>query len=141
MKHFFTQFFVALGVIFFIIIVIGIYFFITDPYNLKPLIFGSSPVPAPAAQQTNDTKSTSESTTDTGTPEAAPAPSTGGFQLSEAQQQALISLGIDPAAVPSSISPEQETCFVSVLGEARVAEIRAGAVPNAVEFLKAKACI
>ena len=44
MKHLLNQIFVTLGVIFFILIIIATYFFITDPYNLKPLIFESDGV-------------------------------------------------------------------------------------------------
>lgn len=127
MKSIFTQVFVTFGVIFLILMLIGVYLFVTDPYGLKPLLFGVT-VPA----QNN---SASNSNTQTG------QDASGGFQLSNAQVQALISLGIDPSAVPSSISAEQEACFVGVLGEARVGEIKAGAVPNAFEFLKAKSCL
>ena len=41
MKRFFNVFFVVLGVIFFILILIGTYFYVTDPLNLKPIFFGS----------------------------------------------------------------------------------------------------
>lgn len=137
MKHIVTQILVTLGVIFLILILIGIYFFVTDPYGLKPLIFGDGFVPTQtkgtAGSGMQDTVGTDAST---GTKQ----PSTG-FTLSDAQKQALTSLGIDPAAVPSSISPEQEGCFVKALGAARVSEIKAGAVPNALELIKAKPCI
>lgn len=127
MKQIFTHLFVALGVIFLIIIIAGTIFIIADPYNLKPLIFGS-----PATGNFSNSKATqaNDSTSDSGE-----------FSLSDTQKQALVSFGIDPTVVPSSISTEQENCFVSVLGEARVNEIKNGAVPNAVEFMKAKACI
>lgn len=133
MKTFFTKLFLGLGVIFFILILVGTYFFIADPYNLKPLLFGS-----PAKTQTTKVVAPESKTTSTTTATKA---ATGGFQLSAAQKQALVSFGIDPATVPSSISATQETCFVSVLGEARVSEIKAGAVPSAFEFFKAKTCI
>lgn len=124
----------TLGVLFLVVILCGVYFFIADPYNLKPLIFGSTPT-------TQKSDVTNGNTADTSAQTGSSTETAGGFQLSEAQKQALVSLGIDPAAVPSSISPAQETCFVGALGEARVAEIKAGAVPNAIEFLKAKVCI
>ncbi len=142
MKNILTQIFVTLGVIFLILLLIGTYFFITDPYNLKPLIFGSGPTKTQTSNNPN-TGNTTQNTAQTGDSSTSTqaVTATGGFELSEAQRQALISLGIDPSAVPSSISEEQETCFVSVLGEARVSEIKAGAVPNAIEFYKAKACV
>jgi len=136
MKKILTQIFVALGVIFLILILIGVYFFVTDPFNLKPLLFGTVPVKT----QTQNTPVVETTAITPDTPAVATTPA-GGFQLSNAQKQALTAFGIDPATVPSSINPKQETCFISVLGQARVTEIKAGAVPNALEFLKAKSCI
>ncbi len=126
MKNFLNQVFVVLGVIFLILILIGVYFFISDPYNLRPLLFPSSP--AQSSQNTNTTEGDTTS-------------SSGGFQLSEAQKQALINLGVDPSTVPASVSTEQEACFTAALGASRVAEIKRGAVPNAIEFYKTKPCI
>lgn len=138
MKHVTTQIFVTLGVIFLILVLIGTYFFVTDPYGLKPLLFGGS-APMQQSGATALDADTSENTdADTAGEQEA---STGGFELSDAQVAALVSLGIDPASVPSSISAEQEACFVGVLGAARVAEIKAGAVPSTFELLKAKSCI
>lgn len=139
MKNILNQIFVTLGVIFLIIIVIAVYYWITDPYNLKPMIFGSS---APAKSQTQQTATSQTTSADADTtPTDTSVTATGGFKLSEAQKQALISFGIDPATVPSSISADQEACFVSVLGETRVSEIKTGAVPSALEFFRAKTCI
>ena len=128
MKHLINQIFVTLGVIFLILIFIAMYFFITDPYNLKPLIFESDGV-------FNTQNANSDSADINGTSAG------GGFSLAEPQKKALVSLGIDPARVPASITAGQEQCFVGALGEARVEEIRNGAVPNAIEFAKAKGCI
>lgn len=135
MKNIFTQIFVTLGVIFLILILVGAYFFVTDPYNLKPLFFGSERVNT-QVKSTNTPEAKVTATTS-----ASKATVSGGFTLSLTQKQALINLGIDPASVPTTISATQESCFVSVLGEARVAEIKTGAVPNAIEFFKAKSCI
>jgi len=115
--------------------VIGTYFIVTDPYNLRPLLFGGS---APA-QSNSQPVVTGENNTNTNG--SIQGEVSDGFELSSAQVEALVSLGLDPAAVPSSISAEQEACFVGALGSARVSEIKAGAVPNAIEFLKAKSCI
>lgn len=135
MKNITVQVFVTLGVIFLVLLVVGIYLFVTDPYGLKPLLQGGS-----SPMQSNDAPVSSEQeNSETSGP--AEGETSGGFELSSAQVEALVSLGIDPAAVPSSVSPEQETCFIGVLGETRVEEIKAGAVPNALEFLKAKSCI
>ena len=142
MKNFLTQVFVALGVILVILLVIAAYLFITDPWHLKPLLFGSPATMQVPSSTSNkaaapaNTTGTATTTTTTAAPAAA-----GGFTLSSAQVQALVSLGINPSSVPSTISATQEACFVSVLGSARVDQIKAGAVPNAIEFLKAKACL
>lgn len=130
MKNLVNNILVGLGVIFLIIIISGVVFFIVDPYNLKPLIFGTSFTPV--KNSGSNTKSTSTAT---------PTATGGSFQLSEAQKQALVSFGIDPTNIPNSISAEQETCFVGALGQARVVEIKAGAVPSGIEFFKAKGCI
>ena len=122
MKKFFTIFFVALGVIFFILILLGTYFYITDPLNLKPLLFGTDSVELSAEVDS------------AGTEDKNPI-------LSPVQEQALQAIGVDPASVPSEITPEQETCFEAVLGSARVEEIKAGDTPSATEFFKAKECI
>ena len=118
MKKFFNIFFVTLGVIFLIIILASIVFVITDPFNLKPLIFGGE---------------STQSTTD-GNSDSHPL-------LNESQEQALEKFGIDPAQVPSEITPEQEGCFVDKLGQARVDEIKAGDSPTATDYFKAKDCI
>jgi cytoskeletal protein RodZ len=60
--------------------------------------------------------------------------------LSADQQAALVALGIDPAAVPSSVTPAQQACLVDTLGEEKFLEIKSGAVPSGFDFLKAKAC-
>ncbi len=118
MKSTLTKIFVTLGIIFLFLVLVGVSFYVTDPMNLKPAIFGED-----AAKNTpTDTNSS-------------------GFQLSEPQKQALISAGIDPARVPSTISASQEACFATALGAARVEEIKGGAVPGGVEFLKAKSCL
>lgn len=119
MKKVLTVFFVTLGVIFFILILVGTYFFVTDPLELRPLLFG-----------TNETEQL-EGTTET---DKNPL-------LSEEQEQALETFGIDPASVPSEITPEQEQCFEAELGEERVDEIRAGASPKPTEFFKTEHCL
>lgn len=123
MKKFFTIFFVTLGVIFFLLLLAGSWFYITDPLNLKPLLFGSTPA-------THNTAST-ETTTQTSSDNA----------LSPAQQAALETIGIDADSLPSEITPEQEACFTAALGAERVAEITAGDAPTATEYFNARHCI
>jgi hypothetical protein len=123
MKKFFTIFFVTLGVIFSIIILIVIYLFIADPFKIKPLLFG---LPAKTQSVTN---SGTKSSTSSG--------------LSDTQKKALEAVGVNPANLPSpsSITPTQEACFIEKLGAARVSEIKSGSTPTAVEIFTAKSCI
>lgn len=116
MKKVLNIFFVTLGVIFFLLILVATYFYITDPLNLKPIIFGDD------GQQTETTS------------DAHP-------YLSEEQEATLETFGIDPADVPSEITEEQEVCFEEKLGEERVAEIEAGDSPTAAEYFKARECM
>jgi hypothetical protein len=126
MKKFFTAFFVSLGVIFFLIILFIFYLFIFDPFNIKPLLFNEG--------ETFDMPQ--NNTTESGTTTTANKPF-----LSDAQKKTLTGFGVDPASLPSSITPTQEACFKSKLGESRFTEISAGASPSAIEFLNAKSCL
>ena len=127
MKKFITAFFVTLGVIFSLILLFIIYLFVFDPFHIKPLIFGGGEVfDAPLNTKTD----TSTTTTTTNKP-----------FLSDAQKKTLASFGIDPASLPSSITPTQEECFKTKLGATRFAEISAGASPSIAEFLSAKSCL
>lgn len=89
-----------------------------DPFHLKSLFMG-----------TDATNSTSAEVIDRN-----PA-------LDASQERALDVVGIDPAQVPTKFTPEQQACFVEVLGTARVAEITDGAMPTAGELYKAKGCL
>lgn len=115
MKKFFNIFFVTLGVIFLVLIIAVGGFFI-----FNSLTGGSASMPGIS--------------NDNGSVDKNPA-------LSESQERALSTFGIDPSSVPTEITPEMEACFIAKLGEARVAEIKAGASPNAGDFFKAQACI
>lgn len=127
MKKFFAMFFITLGVIFSIILLVLIYLLVFDPFNIKPLLFGNE----------NKYVATEESNTNN----ATGTENTSKRFLSESQKQTLSNFGIDPSSLPSSITPAQEACFKEKLGSARFAEISAGASPSAMEFLSAKACL
>jgi hypothetical protein len=60
--------------------------------------------------------------------------------VSAQQAEALESVGIAPSAALNFTSAEQ-ACFEATLGAARVAEIKAGAVPTMAEFAVASACV
>ncbi len=130
MKQVTVNILAVLGVLFIMLIIVVSAFIIADPYELRPLIFGS---PSTGATYSSRPANTSG--------EAGTQTANGEFYLSDQQKQALINFGIDPSVVPSQISAEQESCFINILGEGRVGEIKNGAVPSAVEFYKAKACI
>ncbi|PIY92999.1 MAG: hypothetical protein CO030_01570 [Candidatus Magasanikbacteria bacterium CG_4_9_14_0_2_um_filter_42_11] len=109
MKRFLNIFFVTLGVIFFLLILAGIYFYVADPLELKPLfgqIFG---------EETAST--TEESATPTGTTDKHPL-------LSASQEQALEKVGINPATLPTTITPAMEQCFYEKLGATRATEMK-----------------
>jgi len=118
MKKILNIFFVVLGAIFLVVILLGIYFYVTDPLNLKPILFG--------------TEMQESANSDGGDKNPA---------LNESQEQALETFGINPADVPSEITAEQEACFEAKLGEERVAQIKAGDSPTAAEYFKARDCM
>lgn len=120
MKFFFHHLFLALGIVFLVLLVIGGYFFATDSYGVRSQVLGSN---APDVSRTEE-KTTAE-----------------GFTLSDDQKRAIEAMGIDSNSVPTSVSGEQESCFIGVLGQARVDEIKNGAVPSMSEYVRAKACI
>lgn len=61
--------------------------------------------------------------------------------LSAEQETALRSSGVDPASLPSEITPEMEVCFEEKLGAERYAEIKAGSEPTVTDFFKAQSCL
>lgn len=146
-------FFVTLGIIFFCGIVTGSYFIIADPYNIRPMVQllwkASHSSVTTVGQPTSDTPVTtdvtahssssvvSESQSSSGAAEAEVVPA---ITVNAAQAEALKSIGLDPSFI-STITPAQESCFVTILGAARVASIKAGAVPSASEFFSVRSCL
>jgi len=125
------MFFIVLGVIFFTLLLSLTYFFITDPYNLRPTlmpIIGEMVFP----NTVSDTNTT-DSETNTS--------SSNNSTLSPAQKQVLESIGVNPDSLPSTITPSQEVCFVGILGQARVNEVKGGVTLSAMEFFKASSCL
>lgn len=118
MKQAANIFFVSLGVIFLILILFGVFFFLVDPLNLRA---GQG---ASAGNGVNNSAAADKNP-----------------QLNASQEQALQSFGIDPASVPSSISPEQEACFEEKLGKERVNEIKGGASPTMQDYMLARGCL
>ena len=135
MKQLTVQVFFALGVIFLIFMIISIYFIATNPYGVKPFLLGDT-----ASTHNNGAPVVSAESDETAAGSIEGNVSSG-FQLSSDQVGSLVSLGIDPGAVPTSISTEQEVCFVAALGSVRVEEIKAGDVPSIIEFMKVESCV
>lgn len=136
MKALLNFFFCTLGVVFFILICVGLYLWFADPFNLRPLVsllFANTlsreevrdgvGVPSPGVQNSDESVG-----------DRHPL-------LSTEQEEALTNAGIDPRKLPTTITPDMETCFSAVLGDARVAEIKAGATPSAQEFWDGRACL
>jgi len=132
MKKFFTIFFVTLGIIFFLIICAGVYLYVADPFEIRPLIDGLR-MTSEQTEQTTETTDTPEQTA-TNTTDKNPL-------LSASQEQALEKVGIDPAALPTEISPEMEACAYQKLGEKRAEELKNGAAPTINDYFAARSCL
>ena len=144
MKKFLTIFFVSLGVVFFFIILVLAYLWIADPYNIKPFIYNTNmtKVENEVGVVNNDSPASPiaiTSATSTEVITAVTANTKGG--ITEGQKNALQLVGIDPAVLPKNLTPEQEQCFVSEFGQARVNAIKAGALPTPMEVLTGKNCL
>jgi hypothetical protein len=140
MKMFILWFFAVLGFIFCLIIFAVLYLVIADPFNLRPLVsmmWQDRPVTEQSSSNTEVPSGQTEPVVDFTSPDGD-APETGGPNA--AQSAALDSVGLG-ADVAAQITPEQEACFVEVLGQARVDAVKAGAVPTASEFFAARGCI
>ncbi len=61
--------------------------------------------------------------------------------LSTQQEKTLSNIGIDPATLPTSITREQAEFAIGVVGQKRADEIMAGATPTIAEVLAAKKCL
>ena len=62
--------------------------------------------------------------------------------LTPAQEATLEKIGIDPAKLPTTITPAMEDCFIEKLGANRVEAIKTGQEsPNPIDFFKAKSCL
>lgn len=129
MQTLISWFFYILGVIFFILILGGVYFYVADPFGLRKM------VPLFMQQPQAETSEAGEKEEAVPTKAADKNPA-----LSASQEAALENVGINPAAVPSSVTDAQKTCMINAVGEARANEIKAGAMPTMTEIVKAKSC-
>lgn len=137
-------FFMGLGVVFFVLILIATYLFVVDPFNIKPLmsLLWSQNSATLEPSVTAPVDSSDENSIPTGATESSDTPeSNTNASLSPAQAAALEGVGISPDSLPSSISPEQEACFIQKIGSDRVEAIKAGAAPSAAEIWQARECL
>ena len=125
MKNFLNTFFVTLGVIFFLLIIVTGYVYVADPFEIKPLIKTFT------SQRSAQTSGTAGQN---GMTDKNPL-------LNREQEKAFEAIGIDPSALPSQITPAMEACFYEKLGAARASEIKAGAAPTATDYFIARACL
>jgi hypothetical protein len=117
-------FFVTLGVIFLALILIGLYVWLADPFHVFSL--GVSP--------------TSLINGVTGRGKVKVDNIDKNPLLTEDQEAQLESLGVDPAKLPSKITPAMQDCFIDKLEQERANQIVGGGAPTPTDFLKAQSC-
>lgn len=122
MKKFLTVLFVTLGVIFFLVILAVVLFFAFDPLGIRSSMLD---VQTEVRESTSSTSAAEDKNP----------------LLTPTQEKALETIGVNPAELPSEITPEMEECFADKLGEERVSEIKAGDTPSAFEYFKARGCV
>lgn len=122
-KRVLNIFFVGLGVIFFLLILVALYLFIADPWNIRGLLGGEEATLSAADEAVNV------------------APVDRHPVLNEQQEQLLDRAGIDPATVPTELGEENMACFVELFGAERVDEVTAGANPTPLEIVRGQQCL
>ena len=112
-------FFTILGIIFFILLLVGVYLWLVDPFKLKPLLFSSQ---APAGSTVKKTPSSNP-------------------LLTQEQITGLQKLGIDTSKIPTSITPTMDACLIAKLGVARTNAIKQGSLITAIDLYQAQSCL
>jgi len=118
--------------IFSAVLVVGLLVFFIwskNPYNVRNCLVSNY-----LAEKIQDTKSGKIATT---TSDKKPEEI---FQFSDQQKSALEKAGLDAAKIPVQTIINKEDCFKQKIGEDRVKEIKAGAVPSAFEIFRSKDC-
>ena len=129
-----NYFFTVLGVIFFFILIFALYFFITDPFNLRPLFSSLSISPSEVMEVVGGVKNDAGAVVNDGSTSSNPL-------LNAEQEKVLKSIGIDPETLPTEVTPELEDCLVEKVGKKRAEEIAKGSEPTALDILKASSCL
>lgn len=117
-------FFVVMGIIFFVLILGGCYIWLADPFHL----FSSGVSPTSLMNMMTGKESVKIDNVDKNP------------LLTEQQEAQIEGLGIDPASLPSKITPAMEACFIEKLGQERAGQVVGGSAPTPVDFLKAQSC-
>ena len=117
MKFFLINFFVFLGVIFFLILSALGYIYATNMFNVRALF-------SDGAGQVETTKTIDKNPL-----------------IPQSQEKVLESIGVDPAKLPTKITPAMGECFDRILGKDRTQEIKNGSSPTVAEFLRVESCL
>jgi len=117
-------FFVVLGILFFVGILGGCYVWLADPFD----IFSRGVSPASIMKTMTGNTNVKIDNVDKNP------------LLTEQQEAQLETLGIDPASLPSKITPAMKTCFIEKLGQERADQIIKGSAPTPMDFFKAQSC-
>lgn len=133
-------FFMGLGVVFFVLILITVYMVIVDPFHVKPLISILWSQTSSAPEQSAIVPPSEAPLEEGAAMESAAGPGST-IPLSSEQTAVLETVGIDPSTLPTSISPAQEACFIEQLGADRVEAIMDGAAPTPLEIWQARECL
>ncbi len=117
-------FFVGLGIIFFIVILGGCYVWLADPFH----IFSWGVSPASLMKMMTGKADVKIDNVDKNP------------LLTEQQEAQLEAIGINPATLPSQITPAMKICFAEKLGQERAGQIMGGSSPTPMDFFKVQSC-
>lgn len=118
-------FFVALGIVFFVLIAVAVCIWLVNPFG----IFSSGSASTVLMKvMTGNTAPAKVDNVDKNP------------LLNEQQEAQLEGLGVDPATLPTQITPAMEACFTAKLGQERTNQIKQGSAPTPTDFFKAQSC-
>tara|TARA_B100000745_G_C19941081_1_gene317310 strand:+ start:62 stop:463 length:402 start_codon:yes stop_codon:yes gene_type:complete len=123
-------FFVILGVIFFCLLVAAYYLYVADPWGIKPILF-----------PTESEKVLEEMVIEPAEEGEVATSSDKHPMLNESQENILEATGVDPASLPTELTPELLNCFEEKLGVERVNEIQNGDVPTITDYFRSRDCL
>lgn len=119
MKKIIIGFFLVLGVIFFVLLLALGYVYVTNMFGIRALFSNGSSADIVEKGSVNTDKNP---------------------LLSPAQEKTLEAIGVDPSALPQTITPQMIACFNEKLGTARTMEIKNGGTPTPAEYIAVKVC-